>query len=592
MTGGRSRVGGLPPLQLLLSDANEGGSALPAGLRSTGGTGQEKPPKQVLPDLLWNDGKDPGSLPEQRWGLIVPAGDEGKRLQDLITPLSRRRQQEQGDQPIRVFEAPARATAAEALAWRKTVFDDGTATRETLPRYQLVLGNLDQVALSIQQALAIDGFVGRLAFDNPDHYRAYAEKVLSYEDGTAPIAASRAAFFASHDGSPAVSHGYENLVNPALRTMQSKQLNQTLQARELIELGDGDARTPLRDLLLEYAARPDPALLFTMSHGAGRPKRDGWASPQDQRQRQGAMQLREGLLLGRDLATRPFMPGGVWFMFACYGAGVPEKSAYFAWLDKLEKLGQFDKSASSVLRGLVETGGRPFISALPQAVLQNPQGPLAFFGHVDLAWSYSYQDLDSGQAMSRPGKFMQVVSDLLHGYRVGIGFASLMRALAGAHAELSTLYDDSESPGPGTADPESDARRAHLWMLRQDLQAFVLLGDPAVRLPIQDTAPVVQTNRPPSQSAAATATTTASAAPATAAPAQDFSSDVSATISPDLLADLERYERAIAEVLLNPGDLARVASDCELPRSRLAELVSRYREGGRTAIAPALRPSR
>ena len=215
MTPGRGRPGGLPPLQLLLSDADEGGSALPAGLRPTGGTGQEKPPKQVLPDLLWNDGKDPGSLPEQRWGLIVPAGDEGKRLQDLIAPLSRRRKQEQGDQPIRVFEAPARATAAEAQAWRKTVFDDGTATRETLPRYQLVLGNLDQVALSIQQALALDGFVGRLAFDNPDHYRAYAEKVLSYETGAVSMAASRAAFFASHDGSPAVSHGYENLVTPA-----------------------------------------------------------------------------------------------------------------------------------------------------------------------------------------------------------------------------------------------------------------------------------------------------------------------------------------------------------------------------------------
>lgn len=589
---GSGRAGPPPALHLLLSDAEDGQPALPSGLNVSGRGGQDKPPKQPLPKLLWNDGKEPNSLADQRWGLIVPPGSEGARLKDLIAPLWRRRQEQQGGAEIRVFEAPATATAAEALAWRKNVFDDSSDTREALPRYQLILGNLDQVPLSIQQALALDGFVGRLAFDNPDHYRAYAEKVLFYEDSATEIPASRAAFFASHDGSPAVSHGYENLVKPAQATAQRKVMEQTLPAREVLELGDANPRTPLRDLLLEYAAKTDPAVLFTMSHGAGRPKRDGWTSLDDQRQRQGAMQLRDGLLLGRDLTSRPFMPGGVWFMFACYGAGVPERSTYFAWLEKLEQLGQVDKPASAVLRGLPQPGGRPFIAALPQAVLQNREGPLAFFGHIDLAWSYSYQDLDSGRPMSRPGKFLQVLSDVLQGHRVGVGFASLMRALAGAHAELATIYDASEVGSSAASETEREARRAHLWMLRQDLQAYVLLGDPAVRLPIQRAAQPGPIVRVPAASPRGSAVVSTAAATAPSEPAQGFSGESDTMFSPELLADLERFERAIAEVLLNPDDLARVASDCELSRSKLADLVKRYREAGRVAIAATLRPGR
>lgn len=577
-----------PALQLLLSDADDGTAALPGGMKTAGAASQEKPPRQHQPKLLWKDGKDPNSLPDQRWGLIVPQGSDVTRWKELLAPLIQRRQQQQNGQPIRVFEAPARATAAEAMAWRKSVFDDGTNTQEELPRYQLILGNLDQVALSVQQALAVDGFVGRLAFDNPEHYRAYAEKVVYYEERAAPIAASRAAFFASHDGSDAVSHGYQYLVTPAVRTAQRKVMEQTLPAREIVELGNPDPRTALRDLLLDFARQPDPSLLFTMSHGAGRPKRDGWTSHEDQRRRQGAMQLREGLLLGGDLAERPFVPGGIWFMFACYSAGVPEQSAYYAWLEKLAQLGQFDKAAATVLRGLPQPGGRPFIAALPQAVLQNREGPLAFLGHIDLAWSYSYQDMDSGQAMSRPGKFIQVVSDLLHGYRVGVGMSSLMRALAGAHAELATMYDASASGTTSASDAAIEARRGHLWMLRQDLQAYVLLGDPAVRLPIRqaDAAPHVLGNPVAAPIATAVVSTNPPATPVTAA--QGFSGENSPSFSAELLADLERYERAIAEVILNPDDLARVASDCEMSRSRLADLVTRYRDGGRAAIAPAL----
>jgi hypothetical protein len=49
---------------------------------------------------------------------------------------------------------------------------------------------------------------------------------------------------------------------------------------------------------------------------------------------------------------------------------------------------------------------------------------------------------------------------------------------------LSTLYDAearAESrPGPPRADRTTE--KTHLWMLRNDLAGYILLGDPAVQM--------------------------------------------------------------------------------------------------------------
>lgn len=154
-------------------------------------------------------------------------------------------------------------------------------------------------------------------------------------------------------------------------------------------------------------------------------------------------------------------------MLACYGAGTPDTSAYRHWLRVLSQINEFEGPATAVLKGLPKAGERPFIAAIPQAVLQNPEGPLAFLGHIDLAWTYSFTELDSGSAMDRPGKFIQIVADLLKGNRVGIALRSLMLALGSANTELTTLYDRQASGGNAPLSPAGEARRGHLWMLRQ-----------------------------------------------------------------------------------------------------------------------------
>ena len=90
------------------------------------------------------------------------------------------------------------------------------------------------------------------------------------------------------------------------------------------------------------------------------------------------------------LRGQPFLPGGMWFYLACFGAGTPASSAYHPWLSRLSDEGAYGGSLGAVLRALPAPGERPFVAALPQAALASPRGPLAVIGHLDLAWTYGF----------------------------------------------------------------------------------------------------------------------------------------------------------------------------------------------------------
>lgn len=45
-------------------------------------------------------------------------------------------------------------------------------------------------------------------------------------------------------------------------------------------------------------------------------------------------------------------------------------------------------------------------------VLANAGGPLALIGHIDLAWTYSFQELDGGTS-NRPVRFMAMTRSRL-----------------------------------------------------------------------------------------------------------------------------------------------------------------------------------
>jgi hypothetical protein len=398
----------------------------------------------------------------------------------LIEPLRRLRQEGQGA-PVRLYRAPPHLDSARAIAWKKQVLHDEAISEAQQPRYLLMLGDLDQLSLEMQQVLGSDGFIGRLAFSRDADYEAYVEKVLRSEKSPA-AAQARTLFYTAHDGTRATSLGYQALISPSIKSCRERQSRGEFLSRDILEVGDPEDASV--DKLLEQAAAPGPSVLFSLSHGLGAP-RQGWRSMDEQHALQGAMSLGRGEQLDASaLANRPFLPGGLWFYLACFGAGTPSRSAFHTWLSQLRDAGQFSGPLQGLLASLPREGERPFVAALPKAVLANPQGPLAVIGHMDLAWSYSFQD-QGAVTKSRPSRFQGLLHSMVAGRRAGVGLDALWRFFRDANNELTTLYEQQEeAQRKGSSNPVNLSQRAHLWMLRQDLAGYVLLGDPAVQLPV------------------------------------------------------------------------------------------------------------
>jgi hypothetical protein len=556
-----------PPLHLLLADADDRRPALAEGLAGDALDRTAAPAGLPEARQLRDRGRDPNDLAVQRWALIVPEGEAGARRAALVRPLVERRRAEQGGE-VRVYRVPAAMDAADAARWHREVYLDERVPEAELPFYQLILGDLDEVPLALQQAQMIDGAVGRLAFDDDRGYEAYVDKLLRWERSPAPLARARSLFYTAHDGTSATSHAYQALISPGLAAARSGRERGAYEAAEIVELGDPRA-PPSRDDLLAAAAAADPGVLFSVSHGQGPPRR-GWASVDDQRRRQGAISLgTDGPLDGDDLAGRRFLPGGIWLLFACYGAGTPATSVYQPWLERLRELGQYGDRIDAVLRGLPRPGERPFIAGLPSAALASPDGPLAVIGHVDLAWSYSFEELDgSAGPRNRVRRFTSLLAYALRRDRIGVAFRELASCAIAADTELLALYARQAVLAAAEPDPAQASRLGHLWMLRHDLLGYLLLGDPAARLPIAP-APVAAAQPLTPQDLFAFAV--APAAPAAAPPA---------------VLSIDALEQAIARVLA--GERAdAVAAAHGLDRAELERLAGLYRAAGRAAIAQA-----
>jgi hypothetical protein len=270
-------------------------------------------------------------------------------------------------------------------------------------------------------------------------------------------------------------------------------------------------------------------------------------------------------LTAPDVAARPFLPGGVWFFFACYGAGTPARSAYFPWLDRLHRLG-LGGSAGRVLDALPKPGESPFVAALPAAALANPSGPLGVVGHVDLAWSWGFLDYDfsaaSAASRSRAERFQGILRAFVEGHRLGVAHHELARFFRSVSTELSTLYDEDVRLGPAAEGNAEQTRRkarlAGLWMQRQDLYAYVLLGDPAARLPIARYPAGISSSEPA----------------------------LKARSEPPMGSqDVSMMETAVLAVLRSVETTAAIAARHGIAEAELERWVSAFLAAGRTALA-------
>jgi hypothetical protein len=157
--------------------------------------------------------------------------------------------------------------------------------------------------------------------------------------------------------------------------------------------------------------------------------------------------------------------GLVAFFFACYGGGTP----------------QFEDFAR---RGRVpaQIAPRPFIAALPQALLGHPAGgALAVIAHVERAWGYSFMWPGAGR---QSAVFKSTIHELLAGRRVGHAMEPFGRRYAELSTDLTGEMNDRRArrPRPEADTLEEDEALSGMWTANNDARSYVVLGDPAIRL--------------------------------------------------------------------------------------------------------------
>jgi len=171
-------------------------------------------------------------------------------------------------------------------------------------------------------------------------------------------------------------------------------------------------------------------------------------------------------------------------MQSSFSAGMAETSLYCAWLMSLIQEETHRSRAEALLASLSSGTQRPFIAALPQAALANPNGPLAIIGQVDLAWSYSMSNPSSSSRKNYKSQKMRSVASIARGDRVARGFNELINTYQEINFELMETHEMENDARARGREAPSTPNHGGLWMARNDLQSHVLLGDPAVRLPL------------------------------------------------------------------------------------------------------------
>ncbi|MDM7935642.1 MAG: C25 family cysteine peptidase [Methanothrix sp.] len=329
------------------------------------------------------------------------------------------------------------------------------------PYYILILGGPDMVPFHFQSVLDSVASVGRLEFDSPGEIEAYSEKVVRLEGAESPVVSRKAIVFAPDGGYPdATFYSHKYMARPLAGFIQERCGCQ-------VEKIMGEEAT--KENLIQATSGTNPALVYTASHGVGATSE----SLSIQHLYNGAICCQESgedcYFTAKDVpAYEPFLEGSVFFQFACFGYGTPAESDFAYW--------ELDPSLSYKTE--------PFVAALPRRMIAHPRGPLAFIGHLDVAWLHGFDDPNDPDIQElwhpRMAPFVRAASILLEGLPVGLALVDMNKRYDLYNAKISTLLNGIKR---GDVRPEDVAERlADAFINRSDAQNYMVYGDPAARI--------------------------------------------------------------------------------------------------------------
>lgn len=416
--------------------------------------------------------RDPKDLRQAGWGIVFHA-DERQEVRDALRSLIEHRRTLVGDEKlVKVLDYKTGEGRAQWLARFRVAA--GTVDPSKVPYYLLFVGSPAQIPLTFSFLVDVEYAVGHIAFDAIEDYVAYARNIVNYETKQTVVKNGKEVlFFATRhplDGATRLSA--DQLVLPLADgttvsgTAQSTPAKHGFRSRKI--WGKDATKTSLREALRAKNGQP-PSVFFSATHGMG-----GWPpGDPEQSSGQGALLCQDWPGLGRiapehyfsaaDLPGDAQVHGVIAFLFACYSVGTPQYDRYF------HKRGTPPQ----------EIAKAPFYARLPQKLLTHQNGgALACVGHVERAWGSSIVSSGAGPQLQ---PFQNTLGSIMQGVPLGHAVQDFNQKFAILSADISALLEDI-----GFGAKVSDADLATRWLERNDAEGYLVFGDPAVRLRLED----------------------------------------------------------------------------------------------------------
>lgn len=415
------------------------------------------------------EGADPRDLSQCGWGVIFPARGN-PAIREALTDLFNLRRRQAGDL-YREYQGQEGYRASESkneFLGRHNV-GPGPANPRLVPYHLLLVGSPEEIPYEFQQALALNYSVGRIYFEALEDYQNYARSVTAAETGQVRLAREMAFFApqAADDQATQISTG--ELICPLSQMFSPMFPDWKFQAH-LAQ----DATKATLNQLLNGGSPPAPALLMAAAHGMSFP-----SGSDRQAVHQGALlcqdwpgpsQWRSAIphnhyFAGEDLSSDANLLGSMVIFFASYGLGAP----------------QLDAFAQQALRSRSSAGNSiapaPFLAQLPTRMLSRPRGgALAVIGQAERAWSYSAPGMDN---RAQTAIYKALIYALISGQPAGAAVGNFSERYAEQSYQLNSLLEEADFGRE--LDP---LELISNWTAAKDARSLILLGDPAVRLPV------------------------------------------------------------------------------------------------------------
>jgi hypothetical protein len=413
------------------------------------------------------EGVDPADLAQAGWGIVF-AHDADPAVRDALKPLIQHRQEQAAATNEARFRQYVEAdgyrpgeTSRDFLV-RSGVAPAQPADPDKMPYYLLLVGDPESMPYRFQYQLDVVYAVGRLDFDSPEGYARYAQSVIQSEMGP-PRPATMTLFGTRNEDDKATAMSADHLVAPLAASLPGKSPGWSIDS----QIGDTATKADLGELL---GGPRTPSILFSASHGIafpnGDPRQlDHQGSPLCQ-DWPGPLQWKRDIppefyLSAEDVGDDADPSGLLAFFFACYGAGTPRS----------------DEFAQQALAASPEIAPHAFVGRLPQRLLAHPKGgALAVVGHVERAWGYSFMWPRVGEQLET---FQSTLLAVMKGKRLG----AAIEYFNDRYAALATELEDEKQNLEYGALPDPTSISG-LWTARNDARNYVILGDPAVRVPV------------------------------------------------------------------------------------------------------------